>query len=89
MLAFAVAVIAGLASGNPGSLVLGRSLIALIVAQAVGMAAGALLAHVGEEHLRMYEAARPIPDMSLAGARPAASAPSGDEKISQNVSQRR
>lgn len=89
LLGFAVAILAGLAAGNPADAVLARSLAVMIVCQLIGMAAGAMLAYVGEEHVRAYEASRPIPDMSLAAGVVPASAPSGDEKISQNLSQRR
>ena len=89
LLGFAVAVLAGLAAGNPAPLVLARSLGVMIACQLIGSVAGALLVFVGEEHVRAYEAAHPIPDMALAAGASVSSAASGDEKFSENLSQRR
>ncbi|MBL8999819.1 MAG: hypothetical protein JNK25_01630 [Phycisphaerae bacterium] len=85
LLGFAIAVLSGLAAGNDAAVVLPRSLIVLIGCRVLGAAAGAVLDFIGREQVAAYEAARPIPDFSLTPA----SAPSGDEKILQNLNQRR
>ncbi len=89
LLGFALAVISGLLAGNPATMVLGRALIVLMVCNMLGHAAGTILFRVVDEHVHAYEAARPVPEVSLttAPARSGSSTPLGDEKFSKNVSQ--
>lgn len=75
--AFAVAIVAGLAAGNPARTVLFNAVVAMILCQILGLVIGALAERAISDHLAAYKAAHPIP-----GARGATSAPPGitDEK---------
>lgn len=59
---FAVAVIAGLAAGNPASRVLVCALTGMLICHALGLGAGALGERIVNDHLGAYRAARPVPD---------------------------
>lgn len=61
MAAFAVAIIAGLTSGNPAVLVLGRALIAMILCYPVGFIVGVVCERVIAQHIRQYEQEHPVP----------------------------
>ena len=90
LLGFALAVLSGLFAGNPATLVLVRALVVMVACNVVGQMAGAILFRVVDDHVRAYEAARPIPEVSLTPTlgQLGASTPSGDEKISKNIPQR-
>jgi len=58
--AFAIAVVAGLAAGNPSTEVLTRALVCMAICYALGMVLGAIGEHTMQEHVRQYIAARPV-----------------------------
>lgn len=60
--AFAVAVLAGLSSGNPAMHVLGRALMAMLLCYPVGLVIGLICDHVIQTHLRDYRQSNPMPD---------------------------
>ena len=70
--AFAVAVIAGLASDNPASEVLGRALLCMVVCYPVGLVVGMVCVRVISAHVEAHRAANPIPSEAKV-------APSGGE----------
>lgn len=70
--AFSVAVIAGLAVGNPAETVLGRALAAMVACNALGWVVGAAAEKVASEAVRAYETAGAG---ERAGAADAASGP--------------
>jgi hypothetical protein len=92
---FAVALLAGLASQSPMVDVIVRAMVALVVCRLVGWGAGVIIARSAESGLTAYESARPIPqvdldiievgDADIVGEEPTGS---GDEKISQNLSEK-
>lgn len=55
--AFAVAVVAGVASGNPASVVLMRALLAMTLCYPLGLVIGALCHRVVQQHLDATDAA--------------------------------
>ncbi|MBL8761527.1 MAG: hypothetical protein JNL50_09515 [Phycisphaerae bacterium] len=57
--AFAVAVAAGLLTGNPAGVVLGRALLALVVGQMLGVVIGQVGTRVVEDQLRAYVSSNP------------------------------
>jgi hypothetical protein len=59
--AFAIAIVAGLAAGNPARTVLVHALVSMIVCQMVGLIAGALAERAVLQHLAAYRAVRPVP----------------------------
>ncbi len=60
--AFAVAVVAGVAGGNPASVVLGRALLAMTLCYPMGLMIGALCHRVVQEHLEATDrAAKAVP----------------------------
>jgi len=63
--AFAVAVVAGMASGREATGVLVYAILATALCFVPGLAAGAVFAHVVREHLATHEVAQPIPSLSL------------------------
>ncbi|MCG3121642.1 MAG: hypothetical protein GIKADHBN_00010 [Phycisphaerales bacterium] len=66
--AFAVSVVAGLASGVPATVVLMRAIVAMVACYAVGRFAGHIGEHVAAQFIASYKAVRPIPaDPSLGG----------------------
>lgn len=80
MAAFAVAIIAGLASGNPAVLVLGRALVAMILCYPVGFVVGIVCERVIEQHRDQYEQDHPVPsDEEERGDAAASSAGEGQE----------
>lgn len=62
--AFAIAIFAGLASGNPTDTILGRALLCLVVCYVVGLAVGAVAERAVDEHVRAHEAANPEGDVA-------------------------
>jgi hypothetical protein len=60
--AFAVAVLAGLASGNAAASVLMRAVIAMIACYPVGLAAGVIAQRLVLEHVEAHRRANPEPD---------------------------
>jgi len=54
--AFAIALIAGLAAGNPTEHVVGRAVAAMLVCQILGMLIGRAVQAVLDEHLERYRA---------------------------------
>jgi len=61
MAAFAVAIIAGMAGGNPAVLVLGRALIAMVVCYPVGLIVGFVCERVIAMHGKDVEQQNPLP----------------------------
>jgi hypothetical protein len=57
---FAVAVVAGMASGNEGSRILVVALCSLIVCHIVGLAAGLIGESIVNEYMKNYRDARPV-----------------------------
>jgi hypothetical protein len=65
---FAVAIIAGLAAGNPASRVLGTAIIAMLVCNLVGIAIGAVAQRIVADHIAAYHGHRPLPGAGSGGA---------------------
>jgi putative Mn2+ efflux pump MntP len=57
--AFAVAILAGLSSGNPAASVLLRALIAMIICYPAGMAIGLVAQRLVQSHIDAHRAANP------------------------------
>ncbi|HLO41927.1 MAG TPA: hypothetical protein VK176_12955 [Phycisphaerales bacterium] len=60
--AFAVSVIAGLASGIPGPTILGRAIVCMLGCYAVGLFAGRIGEFVASDYIKLYKDAAPILD---------------------------
>jgi putative Mn2+ efflux pump MntP len=58
---FAVAVVAGLAAGNPGTRVLGTALICMLLCQCAGMVVGIVGERVVAEYMASYKRRHPLP----------------------------
>jgi len=63
---FAVALVAGLASGADSASTLKRAMLSMLVCYAVGAALGAIAGHAISEYLRGYAADRPAVSMDEA-----------------------
>ena len=63
---FAVAVVAGLAAGNPSTRVLFTALVSMVICQVLGAAAGAIGERIVHEHVSTYRAGRPVPEFRSA-----------------------
>jgi len=61
MAAFAVAIIAGLSSGNPAVLILGRALIAMVLCYVVGLVVGVICERVIALHMQEHAEKHPLP----------------------------
>jgi putative Mn2+ efflux pump MntP len=59
--AFAVAIVAGLAAGNPARSVLFNAVVSMIVCQILGLFIGAFAERAIADHMKAYKAAHPIP----------------------------
>lgn len=59
--AFVVVVLSGLAAQNPGSHVLMRAIVAMLVGYVIGTVLGMISEMVVREHIERYRAARPVP----------------------------
>lgn len=57
--AFAIAIVAGLSSGNTTDTILGRALLCMVVCYAAGLAVGAVAERAMDEHIAAHEAAHP------------------------------
>ena len=57
--AFAVAIAAGLFAHNPGGVVLGRALAALVIGQLIGLVIGHVGTRMVEDQLRAYVSSNP------------------------------
>lgn len=57
--AFAVAIVAGLATGNPPHVVMWRALLALVACYPVGLAVGLVAQHIVEQHVEAHRVANP------------------------------
>jgi hypothetical protein len=66
--AFAVAIIAGVASRNPASAVLVRAMIAMILCYPVGLAAGLVVRRIAADQIEGHRRANPLPAQTLPGA---------------------
>ena len=65
--AFAVAIVAGLAAGNPARTILVNAVFSMIACQIVGFFAGSLAERAVAEHIEQYKAAHPIsPNTAMA-----------------------
>jgi len=62
--AFSVALLAGLASGNPALDVIVTGLVCMMVCYAVGGILASICGHVIREHVDRYKASKPTPDIS-------------------------
>jgi tetrahydromethanopterin S-methyltransferase subunit C len=62
--AFAVAVVAGLATSNAASTVLMRAIIAMIACYPIGLAIGLIAQRVVQDQIRAVQQANPAPDSS-------------------------
>jgi len=60
LIAFAIAIMAGLSAGNPSAVVIWRALVSMIVVYFVGMLVGAIAERTLNEHLQEYRAMHPI-----------------------------
>ena len=60
--AFAVAVVAGLASDNPATHVLVRAVVAMIVCYPIGFIVGIVCERIISAHIESHERANPTPD---------------------------
>lgn len=60
--AFAIAVVAGLAAGNPARTVLFHALVAMIVCQALGLIAGSVAERAVARHIASCRDERPPPE---------------------------
>jgi len=78
--AFAVAIVAGLSSGNPTSEVLSRALIAMMVCYPLGLVIGIVCERVIAAHIELHEQANPAPDSNNVQVAPS-EAPLGEEAI--------
>lgn len=58
---FTVAVLGGLVAGNPGTLVLTRAIIAMVLCYPTGFVIGLVCERVIRQHLEAYAAQRPLP----------------------------
>lgn len=65
--AFAIAIIAGLAAGNPTLVILIDALIALVVCNVVGLIIGAVMEHAVNEHVVRYRTEHRIPELEMPG----------------------
>jgi hypothetical protein len=80
--AFAVAVVAGLASGNPAASVLGRAIAAMVICYPAGLAVGYVAQRVISEHIEAHKEAHPAPDSGDgAGGEVSVGDESGDEEV--------
>lgn len=61
---FAVAILAGLASENPASRILGRALIAMMVCYPVGMLVGMVCERIIAAHIEAHRAAHPLSELA-------------------------
>lgn len=61
--AYAVALVAGWASGNPGHTVMLRALVAMAVCYFVGSILASMAIHAIREFLDRYEQDHPVPDL--------------------------
>jgi tetrahydromethanopterin S-methyltransferase subunit C len=59
--AFAVAIVSGLAAGNPARIVLLNAVVCMIVCQILGLFVGVLAERAVSEHVADYKSARPVP----------------------------
>ena len=62
--AFAVAIVAGLASGNAAQSVLTRALLAMIVCYPIGFAVGLIALQLVNEHIDVHRAAHPTDEVT-------------------------
>lgn len=62
--AFVIAVVAGLGARLPADVILFRALLSMAACQALGMALGAMVAHVRAEHAARYVKENPIPSVA-------------------------
>lgn len=60
--AFAVAIVAGLAAGNPAERILAGALVAMIICHFLGLGLGAVAERIVADHLAVYRAAHPLGD---------------------------
>ena len=70
MAGFAVAVIAGLTSGNPTTSILIRALIAMVACYPVGLLIGVICQQVVKDHLDEPARANLVPDQAAEGVLP-------------------
>ncbi len=80
--AFVVAIIAGLAGGNPTAAILQRAIICMLVCYPVGLAIGLLAERIIQDHIQVHQDANPAPD---SGTEPLVAQPApidaGDEEV--------
>ena len=59
---FAAAIVVGLASGTPAVTLLWRSIVVMLGAWLVGLAVGAVIQQVLDEHIETHRQQNPMPD---------------------------
>lgn len=62
--AFAIAVIAGLASENPGEVILFRALVGMFVCQFVGLGIGMVIERIVMDSIQAHKQSRPDPSVA-------------------------
>ncbi len=63
---FAVAIVAGMAVGNPSSRILTVAIASMIVCHIIGLIAGAIGERVVSEYMVQYRATRPVSETGVA-----------------------
>ncbi len=61
--AFSVAVLSGIAAGNPADVTLGRALVAMFACQIVGFLVGLAAEHLILEHVSVHRETHPLPEV--------------------------
>lgn len=69
--AFALAVVVGIAAGNPGEQVLFRAIVCMFVGQIVGWGVGTAAEVALREHIHAFRATRPVPGVPPVSGKPA------------------
>jgi len=78
--AFTVAIVMGMAAGNPAESILGRALMAMFACFAIGSLIGHVAERIVSDHIEQYQRNNPLPSMEMeahteAAAETAASIP--------------
>jgi hypothetical protein len=63
LVAFATAIVSGLAAGNPGRTILLNAVVCMILCQIIGMILGSMAMNVVEQHIDAHRRAHPVPDL--------------------------
>ena len=79
--AFAVAIMAGLASGNPAQSVLMRALLAMVLCYPVGLAVGLIAQQLVQDHVEAHRASHPADELPELIDAPMSEADPADEEV--------